>query len=174
LSFLERFCPTLNTWKVLSKELVMCTNMWFHLEDICPCSNANSYTWRSQKPLAQHLVPTFLLSYKLVTKKEMIWKNLQFVELLGWMSHLANFVKFALDCFSNMLTCWNLVVVNQYVSKGFPQVAMAKKMALFSIYMATCGKCNHMMQQQYSCMHTWTHKLDNLWQALIVDILREQ
>jgi len=57
--------------------------MLFHLEDTCPCSNFNSYTWRSQKPLVQHLMSTFLLSYEVAIEKEMIWKNLQFVESLG-------------------------------------------------------------------------------------------
>jgi hypothetical protein len=83
---------------------------------------------------------TFLLSYKLATEKEMIWKNLRFVESLGWMSHLANFVKFGLDHFNNMLTYWNLVVVSQFIYKGFPQVALTQIMALFSIYIAMQNK----------------------------------
>jgi hypothetical protein len=64
----------------------------FHLEDTCPCSNVNSYTLRSQKPLAQHLMSIFVLNYKLEPEKEIIWINLQFVESLGWMSHLENFL----------------------------------------------------------------------------------
>jgi hypothetical protein len=49
------------------------------------------------------------------------------------MSHLVNFVKFGLDCFNNMLTHYNSMVVSQSISKGFPQVALAQIMALFSI-----------------------------------------
>jgi len=56
------------------------------------------------------------------------------------MSHLANFVKFGLDHFNNMLTYWNLVVISQFIYKGFPQVALAQIMALFSIYIAMQNK----------------------------------